>query len=75
MACPMPRAAPVTRADLPSRLKFTCGVLSPMSSDEVATFIFCRMEIPPSAAAEIASIRRRDISGIVVLMLVCRVFL
>src|SRR5882762_9459471 len=47
-ACPIPRAAPVTRADLPSRLKFTCGALSPISSDELAVFIFYRKEIPAS---------------------------
>src|SRR5258707_12465024 len=48
-ACPIPRAAPVTRADLPSRLKFTCGTLSPMSYDEPAAFIFYRKDMPVSA--------------------------
>src|SRR4029077_11560203 len=47
-ACPIPRAAPVTRADLPSRLKFACGALSPISSDEPVAFILYRKDMPAS---------------------------
>src|SRR5436190_17923597 len=62
IARPMPRAAPVTSAAFPCKLKFVCGVLSPMSACSVGDMARAIVEAPTTAPADVASIFRRDIA-------------
>src|SRR5207248_11649915 len=64
IARPIPRAAPVTSADFPSKLKATCGVLSPTSAfaSPGADIARAAADAPTNAPADVASIFRRDIA-------------